>query len=39
MTFARKWKELKEIILREVIQTQKKKYGMYSLYFIANIHL
>jgi hypothetical protein len=29
--FAGKWKELENIILNEVTQTQKERYGMYSL--------
>ena len=31
MKFAGKWMELEKIILSEVTQTQKDKYGMYSL--------
>ena len=31
MIFAGKWMELENIILSEVTQTQKDKYGMYSL--------
>ena len=31
LNFARKWMELENIILSEVIQTQKDSYHMYSL--------
>ena len=31
MTFAGKWIDLENVILREVTQTQKNKYHMYSL--------
>jgi hypothetical protein len=31
MKFADKWMELENIILSEVIQSQRNKYGMYSL--------
>ena len=33
MKFVRKWMELEEIILSEVTQIQKDKYGMYSLIY------
>ena len=31
LSFAGKWMELENIVLSEVTQTQKDKYGMYSL--------